>query len=62
MNTVQQKKPAPLLFLVIFVAAVVGLFFMGYLPRIAEHKELEKMHAETTGALPVVHTVPAQTC
>lgn len=58
------KKPAPVLFVIVFAVIIVGLFALGVLPRLAERKELDRMHAETVGSVPVVHTVvaePAQT-
>lgn len=67
MNTTRQpaiqrppKKISPILFVVILVAAVGGLYLAGWLPRVAEQKELEKIHQETVGAVPMVHTVLAQ--
>ncbi len=56
----QEKKPAPVVFVIIFVCVIAGLFLVGLLPRLSEKKELERMNEETTGAVPVVHTVKAE--
>lgn len=44
---------------VAIVLILVALFVVGVIPRMARHDELNKMHAETVGAVPVVHTVTA---
>jgi RND family efflux transporter MFP subunit len=52
-------KPAPVLLISLFAVALIGLFLAGWIPKMQEAKELQKMHAETVGAVPVVHTVIA---
>lgn len=43
------------------IAAVVGaLFLLGWIPRLENRRELNRMHATTTGAMPIVHTVLAE--
>ena len=43
---------------VLIIAAV--LLTIGFLPRVERKKELDKMHAETSGAVPVVRTIIAR--
>lgn len=50
-----------LIVVVIIVLVIAGvLLAVGFLPRMARHKELDKMHAETTGALPILRTIVAK--
>lgn len=44
---------------VVILAILVTLFVVGVIPRMARHDELNKMHEETVGAVPIVHTVTA---
>ncbi len=46
--------------LVIIAAVFAGLFLIGFLPRIANKKDLEKTHELTAGSVPVVQTVIAK--
>jgi RND family efflux transporter MFP subunit len=49
-----------LVVLIIVVAVIlVVLLVVGLLPRIERKHELDRMHAETTGATPIVHTIVA---
>lgn len=50
------------LLIVICVAALilVVLLVLGFLPKLERKKDLDKSHAETVGALPVVHTIVAR--
>lgn len=48
-----------LIFLVLLVVALGGLFVMGLLPKLEREKELKKAHAETVDAVPILHTVTA---
>ncbi|MBY0357571.1 MAG: efflux RND transporter periplasmic adaptor subunit [Candidatus Obscuribacterales bacterium] len=56
-----EHKPAPLhgikLFLSVLGGIILLLFIVGLLPRIMQKQELKKVHEETTGAIPVVHTI-----
>lgn len=54
--------PQKSLFGVILIASVVvvGLFSIGFIPRLFQVKELKEAHDETVGAVPVVHTILAR--
>src|SRR5438874_2376504 len=60
---VPKKQPIRMLVPAVIAVAVVStiLFVIGFVPKLAEQAELKKMHEETTGAIPVVHTVIAAT-
>lgn len=62
METDLKKAPKSSIAIVLIVlAAIVGVVFViGVLPRIAQKKELESAHAETVGAIPIVHTIAAK--
>lgn len=45
------------IFIVVLVLGLGALFVLGLLPRMEREKELKKMHEETVGAVPIVHTV-----
>jgi len=49
-----------ILFIVLLVIALGGLFVVGLLPRIERQGELKKAHQETVDATPIVHTVVAK--
>lgn len=50
-----------LIVVVIIVLVIAGvLLVVGFLPRLERKKELDKMHAETTGAVPIVRTIIAR--
>lgn len=57
----QTQKPAHIsgitFFLLLLAGLVVVLFIVGLLPRLEQKAELKKVHSETTGAIPVVHTI-----
>lgn len=57
-----RKKPSPKLILFIAVPIVVlgGLLLAGVIPRIMRNGELDKMHADTVGAVPVVRAITAR--
>lgn len=57
-NRKQGRTPIAL-FVGVLAVIVVVLFVVGVLPRIERKGELKKMHDETVGAVPVVHTVVA---
>jgi len=46
--------------LAIIAGVVVILFVIGLLPRLERGRELTKMHRETVGAVPIVHTIVAR--
>ncbi len=46
--------------LLVVVAIFVALFLIGFLPRIANKKDLEKEHEATAGAVPIVQTTIAR--
>jgi RND family efflux transporter MFP subunit len=57
-----KKKPSLMLILLIVVpvAVFLVLFLIGFIPRIFRQGELEKMHAETVGAVPIVRAITAR--
>jgi RND family efflux transporter MFP subunit len=56
----QHKRQNVVKTAVIVIAVLfAGLFVLGALPRFFRKQELQKMHAETVGAIPVVHTIIA---
>lgn len=63
MNNLKQRNNrgmGKLLILIIVVAVIIiVLLVVGLLPRLERKKELDRMHAETTGATPIVHTIVA---
>ncbi len=46
--------------LAIIAGVIVLLFLVGLVPRLERGQELNKMHRETVGAVPVVHTIVAK--
>lgn len=51
----------PFMLVVVLAGILVGAFFLlGLVPRLANNQELKRMHEETAGAVPVVHTVVAR--
>ena len=46
--------------IIIVVAVAAILLTVGFLPRMARTKELDKMHTETAGAVPLVRTIIAK--
>lgn len=61
MNQYGEKRHNGVLILLSVIAAVgVVLFLVGFLPRMAEKKELKESYEETVGAIPVVQTVLAK--
>lgn len=48
------------IFIALLALGLAGLFIVGLLPKLERQGELKKMHAETVGAVPVVHTVTAR--
>lgn len=49
-----------LLFVVVPLAVLIGLFLIGAVPRWFRQGELEKAHKETVGAVPIVRVITAQ--
>lgn len=49
-----------LIFILVLALGMGGLFVVGLLPRMERQGELKKMHAETVGAVPNVHTITAR--
>jgi RND family efflux transporter MFP subunit len=49
-----------IIFLIIIAVVLGCLFAAGLLPRIAQHEELKKTHAETVDAVPIVHSIEAR--
>ena len=60
-NTRPEKKGSPgvVIFIVILVCVLAGLFVFGLLPKLARQGELKQAHAETVDAVPILHTVVA---
>jgi RND family efflux transporter MFP subunit len=48
------------IFLGVLTALVVVLFVIGLVPRLERASELKRMHEQTAGAVPVVHTIVAE--
>jgi uncharacterized membrane protein len=46
--------------LIIVAAVFAGIFMIGFLPRMANKKDLEKTHELTVGSVPIVQTVIAK--
>lgn len=60
-RTARNRGMGRLLIVIVCVAIIASVLFgIGLLPRIERKKELDKMTAETAGAVPVVHTIIAK--
>lgn len=60
-NVLRDSRGMGKLFVVIIIVVVIAaaLLVLGFAPRIERKKELDKMEAQTTGAVPVVRTIVA---